>query len=355
MASEKGSSTKKRYRQVAINSILLAAKILRIPPSLFPKKMQRVLETWTVPMLWMFVKSMGTRLYMDQPCWFKATSFESKCEVDEPYRLTSNQLRNFYEDGFIGPLTAMPEEEMVALRDELMAELGRESKVFGSKTVRDRHLDSPAIMGLFERPAIKEALAQLLGPDILIWRSQFFNQEPGAPPIAWHQASTYMVEDYKRPILEPENTSELFQLTVWIALDEANVENGCVHFVRGTHDSIRTIRVGGKDKFYNLNYQIEFEPDPKDIVPMELKPGQFVIFSERCVHGSPGNRSADKRRCGINFRAITPTTRVYRGQDSHYAMHLNEKWDLKNWGVVVLRGEDRVGHNKIFRLPQPTH
>jgi non-haem Fe2+, alpha-ketoglutarate-dependent halogenase len=349
MAEKNRSSARlKHYLTILFFSLALIGKLFRLPSSLFPRKVQKLMIGWTVPMLWLYVKSNGTRVYIDQPCTFQAKSYEPKCEVEEPYRLSAQQIRSFYEDGFIGPLTAIPEEEMLGLQEELMAELKRESKAFGFQTVRDRHLDSPAIIDLFSNPAITESLAQLLGPDILIWRSQFFNQEPGAPPIAWHQASTYMFEDYKKPVLEPEDLSELFQLTVWIAVDEATVENGCLHFVKGTHDKIRTIGVGGKDSFYNLSYTSDFEPVPEDIVAMELRPGQFVIFSERCMHGSPGNKSKDKRRCGLNFRAITPTTRVYKDHTSYTAMTLQQKWDLKNWGVYVLRGEDRVGLNRVF-------
>lgn len=351
MASSKKAepqSPRERARNVLLYIGLIAAKLLGVPTSKLPKKLHRVYDNWSLPMLWMYVKSLGTRIYMDQPCKLKVKSFESKAKVDEKFALTDEQIRSFYKNGFIGPLTACSEEEMAAIRDEMVGVMNRESEAFGQKTVRDRHLDSPTIMDLFTRPTLTEPLAQLLGPDLQIWRSQFFNQEPGAPPITWHQASTYMLEDYKRPILQPEDSSELFQLTTWIALDEANIENGCLHFVPGSHDSIKTIRVGGKTAFYGAYFEMDYKVDESKVVPMELKPGQFVIFSERCIHGSPGNKSKDKRRCGINFRTITPSTKVYHGQESHYALHLKEKWDLKNWGVVTLRGEDKNGLNKMF-------
>ena len=337
-----------RVRNVAIYIVLIACKILRVPSSMLPSKLGRLYDNWSLPMLWMYVKSGGTRIYMDQPCWLKVKSTAPKAQVDPKFALTPEQIESFYKNGFIGPLTACSPEEMAQIRDEMIDVMNRESEAFGTITVRDRHLDSPTIMDLFNRPSLTEPLAQLLGPDLIIWRSQFFNQMPGAPPITWHQASTYMLEDYKKPILVPEDTSQLFQLTTWIALDEANIENGCLHFVPGSHDSIKTIRIGGKTAFYDAYFEMDYQVDNTKVVPMELKPGQFVIFSERTIHGSPGNRSKDKRRCGINFRTITPTTKVYHGQESHYALHLKETWDLKNWGVVTLRGQDHARLNKTF-------
>lgn len=348
----KVKSPRERRIEQAIFAGLLGARYLRVPPDVFPPKLAAVMKYWTPEMLKLYIRSGGTRVYMDQPCTLAdPPSFAPRATVDPAFQFDEATMRSFYQNGFLGPFTAISEDEMGVFREALEAELERESKAFGFKTVRDRHLDLPAIYELFARPAFTERLAQLLGPDLMIWRSQVFNQMPGAPPIAWHQASTYMLEDYKRPILEPADRNTLFQLTTWIAVDNSTVENGCLHFVRGAHRDIKTIRVGGDGGFYAAQFEMEFVPDPKDIVPMELKPGQFVIFTERCVHGSPGNRS-QKRRMGINFRTITPSTKVYHGQEKHYAMHLKETYNLEKWGAMMLRGEDRYGYNKVIAPPR---
>ena len=138
---------------------------------------------------------------------------------------------------------------MADFRDNLVQVLNSESEAFGRQTVRDRHLDASLIMELFQRPTITEPLAQLLGPDLLIWRSQYFNQEPGAPPITWHQASTYMLEDYKRPILEPLNRNELFQLTTWIAIDEAVVETAAYILFAAPHSRFALFESAAKVVF----------------------------------------------------------------------------------------------------------
>lgn len=300
-------------------------------------------------MLWTFISSLGTKAYMDQPCSYKQVTDQPKAQVDEAYKLTPEQIESFHKNGFLGPLTAVSEAEMAIFQNRLESELEMESKAFGMKTVRDRHLDAPFIFDLFSQPAITEVLAQLLGPDLLMWRSQVFNQMPGAPPITWHQASTYMLEDYKQPILNPKNRNDLFQLTVWIAVDDANMGNGCMQFIPGTHDEICKVRLQTDNQFYKAKFEMDREINPDDAVAMPLKPGQFVVFSERCIHGNPGNRS-ENRRMGINFRAITTSTSVYSGQDKHYATHLDTSWDLKNWGVVTLRGEDKHQLSKRIDL-----
>jgi non-heme Fe2+,alpha-ketoglutarate-dependent halogenase len=101
--------------------------------------------------------------------------------------------------------------------------------------------------------------------------------------------------------------------------------------------------------FYNRRYKFEFEPAAADIVPMELQPGEFVIFSERVVHGSGPNLSSD-RRMGFNFRVITPQTHAYpEGVEEGYrSVHMGESYSLDNWGAVQIRGSDTAGLNPIL-------
>lgn len=354
------ASVKKRIRrafkqamQVAILAVLLPLKWLHVPASFLPKKLRMIHTHWTPSMMWVYIKSFGGRAYIDQPCTFPVpSSYKPKVEdIDPRYRFSEEEIRSFYERGFTGPLTAVSESEMREFSRQLDEELARESKAFGRKTVRDRHLDNPLVLDLFMKSSIVDRIAQLMGPNLLLWRSQVFNQEPGAPPITWHQATTYMLEDYQRPILEPEDINQLFQLTTWIAVDEATVENGCLQFLPGTQTKIRTLNLNAKDGFYAAKFELDRPVMDDDIVSMELKPGQFVIFSERTIHGSPGNRS-NRRRLGINFRSVLPSTKIYREQSEHYAMHLQETWQLDNWGVILQRGVDAYGYNKIIPPPR---
>ena len=56
-------------------------------------------------------------------------------------------------------------------------------------------------------PAITERLAQILGPDLNVWRTQMFHKPPKAPAIQFHQASTFMVEITKcRRCIRPTGT-----------------------------------------------------------------------------------------------------------------------------------------------------
>jgi len=345
MSKDNSTSLMKRLVTIAYLSFVLVVKFLRLPLSWFSERTKRIIQNWTYGMLWAYISSFATRAYLDQPCKYKIITDQPKTIVETDYQLSAEQIKSFHKNGFLGPLTVLSEEEMSVFRKKLENELNIDSKAFGFKTVRDRHLDAPFILNLFKKPEITEVLAQLLGPDILLWRSHVFNKPPGAASIPWHQASTYMLEDYKRPILETPNKNILFQLTVWIAVDEATSENGCMEFIPGRHAKMRKVTIGKGDKFYSSQFDMDVDLDKEKPVSMPLKPGQFVVFSERCVHGSQANNT-NTRRMGINFRAITPETSAYKGQSEHYAAHHQLTWDLKNWHMTTLRGEDRLKLSK---------
>lgn len=332
-------------------SFLACWKLSRFPTFFLPKAFRSIIKNWTLSMMWISIKSGGTRFYVDQACTFKMpATFEPKADVAPQYRLSEDEIRTFYEDGFIGPFDAFSEQEMLAMRPQLMEATTSVSPIYGFHTPRDRHLDMPVVMQLMTNPKIVERAAQILGPDVNCWRSQFFHKPAGTGQrIQWHQTSTFMVDDYIDPALEPVDRNEMFWLSIWIAFDDATIENGCMQFLPGTHDRMRTVKLGGDEGFYNVKYQLEEEIDPDKIVDMEVKRGQFIIFTERCLHGSPPNKS-DKDRFAFTYLLTRPDVAVYPGKAYHRSYYNGGKFHLDRWGVVTLRGEDRLQLSRSVEL-----
>jgi len=318
---------------------------------ILPRALRYSIESWDYEMLKTFLSSGGKRAYMDQPCTMNdPPSFEPAIPAGSPFRMTEAEVKQFYEQGFIGPFTLCSPEEMAQIRDKLWAEIQQPSKTYGFVTGRDRHLDCANLWKLLQRSEWTERLASLLGPNLLLWRSQLFLKVPGSAETTWHQASTYLSEEGYKATLHPKDRNELFQLTTWVAFDDVDLENGCMQFLKGTHRKVHTMRIGGDDAEGFAKAKVKLELDIRDdmIVDMPMKAGQFIIFSERCIHGSPPNTSKDRRRWGMAFRAIKPSVKVYDDSTMHQVMYLDEQFSLENWGAVVLRGEDTVGLNRII-------
>ena len=196
--------------------------------------------------------------------------------------------------------------------DRLLSVRKGKSTIYGFVADRDRHFEMPKMMRMIAHPAITDRVAQLLGPDLLVWRSQIFFKPPGNNPVGWHQTSTYMFEEgFSEPLLYPPDKNELFMLTVWIAVDPATIENGCLKFVHGSlAEGIRWMRLGRDVGFHAINYFPDYEVEQKSVRRVEMKAGQVLIFSERTVHGSDPNRT-DGNRLAYNFRVVPTNVRVY--------------------------------------------
>ena len=185
-------------------ALLLLLQPFRSLYRLYPRPVREFLSSWSADMIRLYVRSLGTRAYIDQPCTVtEPASYAPRVEAGDAFRLSQEHIRSFYANGFLGPFTLCPPEEMIQVREEVLRELERPSAVYGFKTGRDRHLDCESVYRLVQRPALTERLAQILGPDLLLWRSQVFVKPPGAPAVSWHQASTYLMEGIFRPALFP--------------------------------------------------------------------------------------------------------------------------------------------------------
>jgi hypothetical protein len=130
-------------------------------------------------------------------------------------------------------------------------------------------------------PRIIAVLDQLIGPDARLIQDMALLKPPhrGAEK-PWHQDNAYF-----------DWTPLDGVLGVWIALDPATVENGCMQIVPGSH------RAGPAPHYHVRDCQLvdqESRADRALVVP--LAPGGALFFSALLHHGTPPNRSADRRR-----------------------------------------------------------
>src|SRR5215207_4588168 len=290
--------------------------------------------------------------------------------------MTPEEVTSFWRNGFAGPFTlGLPQMQVAELSDkcEQIVVERRQQPLYGRYALRDWHLVDDDLARLFTQPAIVGRVAQLLGPDLLLWRSKIFYKPPGADAIGWHQEwGKFDGEEIgnSTPSLQPPIFGDdIWDLTVWVALDDVTAENGPLQFAAGTNktrvpwikvpmtrsaffeepfaglskeqivartrnselvldidtaDWLDGLDVDNASLAELTNYlhhrfdqlyakYTNFEPDPESVVTMEMPRGSFVIFSERTMHGSPPNNS-DRRRTEVNCRITKADTVVYPGR-----------------------------------------
>ena len=132
-------------------------------------------------------------------------------------------------------------------------------------------------------PRLLEAVADLLGEDLVLTDSVFRIKAPGSSThYGWHQ-------DSARIVVEPAPA------IVYVAISDATVENGCLAVIPRTHDRVRAFDLVENPGQAHRRVARVRAVDQRDAVHMELRAGEVAVFSANAIHGSAPNRSAAAR------------------------------------------------------------
>ena len=228
--------------------------------------------------------------------------------------------------GFLTQVDVFSEREIGRFRmsfDALEAREGKEKCQIG---LQGRHFDEVFIWQLATDARILDVMQAVMGEDVMLLSTHFFCKypDPGAKKfVAWHQDIAYWG-------LEPPIAH-----TAWIAIDDADVENGCMRFIPGSHrNGIATHGTSMREgNLLSINQEISDEyVDDSAAVDITLTAGQMSVHHGQLFHASNPNRST-RRRCGLTVRFIPPQVEQTT-LNSH----------KQTWQPIVLRGEDRFGH-----------
>ena len=131
-----------------------------------------------------------------------------------------------------------------------------------------------------EKPELLELLSKLVDGEPERFADQGMIKPPGGREKPWHQDKAYFETALDTPVVG-----------VWIALDPALPENGCMHIIPGSH------REGPVVHFDRRDWQIcdtDVQVDRDVMVPLE--PGGVLLFDGLIHHGTPPNESGLRRR-----------------------------------------------------------
>lgn len=241
--------------------------------------------------------------------------------------LTRDEVDFFVENGYLGPYAAMPPAEMASIRREIEEQVLTTDGPNQRRPMQSRHMDQPVVYDLASHSAIIERVAGLLGPDVVVWTTNFWLKDPGSSEIPWHQDINFW------PIEPPVNIS------AWLAIDPVTEENACVQIIPGSHRKFLQ-HSRAPDEMAIAEMVDPNAYDASRAVNMELRPGEFFLFSERLLHASSKNRS-NKRRLGLSIRVTVPFVHIF--QDSH--LHPGHT-------AILARGVDVMGFNRYAGRPR---
>ncbi len=134
---------------------------------------------------------------------------------------------------------------------------------------------------LAHHPQLLTLVQRLIGDTPLLFQDMALLKPPRmGREKPWHQDHAYLRVDLEAKVVG-----------CWIALDEATIENGCMVIAPGSHLK------GPVVHFQRRDWQIcDTDVDNSDALAVPLKPGGLLIFQSLLHHGTPPNRTAQRRR-----------------------------------------------------------
>ena len=199
------------------------------------------------------------------------------------------------------------------------------------------HKISEKITEYVKHPKIADILTYLIGPNVKCMQSMLFVKAPGKPGQSWHQ------DEYYIPTRDRSLTG------VWIAVDDAYIQNGCLWVIPGSHKNMPIAR----RKTYKGQEYADVDIcmlDPfsdKDAIPVEVKQGSVVFFNGYLFHSSLRNKSRDKFRTALVSHYMSAESLLPWDWDSRLTL----KEDMRD--ILMVAGIDPYAYKGIKSLTYP--
>ena len=238
----------------------------------------------------------------------------------------ANEIAQRFEaQGCFFPIDVFGPDEIVEYRRAFNALEAREGREKSQVGLFDRHRDLEFVWRMATHPTILQCIEAIVGPNVFLLSSLFFCKYPPPRPtvahrikailgaasdqakfVDWHQDLTYWG-------LDPA-----YAITAWIALDDSDVENGCMRGIPESHRQgiVEHTTSSERGNLLNRNQAIRKDRiDESKAINFVLQAGQASLHHGEFFHASNPNRST-RRRCGLAVRYTHPGVKPIPGVEA---------------------------------------
>jgi len=226
----------------------------------------------------------------------------------EKFKISEEQIIHFHEKGYVSDIKLLDESQIDLLNQELLEIMNPDhpnhNLLYEFHTNESEDPDriifhslghwrmTPGFHDVLWNPAFVMVASQLFGyRPVRFWHDQLFLKpaEHGGI-VAWHQDYSYWTR-----------TAPMQHLTAWVGLDDASTENGCLHYIPGSHKwglldkPSLTGEMIGLTQFLNEEQTLALEKP----TPIEMKKGYATFHHPLLIHGSFENNSNRPRRAFV--------------------------------------------------------
>lgn len=222
-------------------------------------------------------------------------------------RITKSQIESYQKDGYIVIEDFLDPKELEIWRNavtEAIAErngqkmpgrvgkIGEEDGINKDTEYQSKVFDqminlwqtNDKVKKLMVDPNIGKMAAELAQVEgIRIWHDQALFKKPWANPTSWHLDTPFW------------SFSDRKALSIWVALDDVTLENGCLFFMPGSHLSTAFKNPGiGRNMDAIFEFYPQFRTSATVAVPM--KAGSCSFHNGLTIHGAHANMTPGSRR-----------------------------------------------------------
>ncbi len=233
---------------------------------------------------------------------------------ENPGALTRQQIDDYNEKGYVGPLPLFVGDELDRVRSLFR---DRVDEISHREAFESYHHTRRWLYDVVSHPLTVARLNDLLGPNVICHVSEFINKPPKQEKGGnHHQDASFNPMDARCPI-------------VWLTLDDADVENGCMWFIDGSH------KVGLVE--CDEGHYVVDPSQYGEEHPCEVPAGHCVIISDLLMHSSPANRSETRYRPGFTATYAPAALKPHKNG---------------NRSAILVSGEDQAGHWQAHSAPE---
>ena len=244
--------------------------------------------------------------------------------------LSEDQIKQYNQKGYVSPIQALTKNQAQEVKKEIEFIENKWPNELKNLGRNYPHLISPILDNVVRNSNILDAVESIIGKNILACGTTLFIKEPDDRGfVSFHQDAKYIG-------LEPHNW-----VTAWVAITDANENNGCMKMWPGTHKQELKYH---NEKFDYNSGNLLTRGQTVENVPLEktesviLNEGQMSLHHPRIVHGSGINKSK-KRRIGFVIQSYIGT---------------NVKQVLGKMYVQLVRGKDNFNYHQKTNKPIKT-
>jgi len=270
--------------------------------------------------------------------------------------ITPENIKQYQEQGYLVVPNLLSQTDIANLKKETAAIFrGQRGHIEGMVDVDENEPDEDVLKkyvaihfphkiskiihnSLFNRNIV-DILTKIVSPNMKCMQSMLFVKAPGKAGQSWHQ------DEYYIP------TRDRSLVGVWIAIDDATVENGCLWIIPGRPGYIMN-RVKNSSPEYADVDTVDISKYEKNKIPVEVKAGAVVFFNGYTLHSSLRNKTKDNFRTALVNHYMSAESMLPWDQDGH----LPPTEDLRD--IVLVAGEDpyaykgTVDANKPYLRPE---